>query len=171
MSGVTHHQRGSDEIGSQVGRGGRGIMTVRQVLEGKARMGAVTIDPGDTVYNALCLMAEHNIGALVVTREGRPIGVISERDYARKVILIGKTSRETLVSEIMTSPPVTVGPDATVADCMALMTSRFVRHLPVVAGGILVGCVSIGDVVKSIIAEQEDRLGQFQAYIRGEYPA
>jgi CBS domain-containing protein len=124
----------------------------------------------DSVFEALKTMAERNVGALIVLEGDRVVGVISERDYARKVILIGKASRETLVREIMSSPAVTVNLSTTVSQCMELMTGRFIRHLPVVEAEILVGCVSIGDVVKTLIAEQGRRIGEFENYIRGSYP-
>lgn len=171
MGTAAQNSRELEHIGGQTPRRRPAAVTVRHLLERKRRAGAVTIEPGDSVYNALRLMAEHDVGALVVASKGRPAGVISERDYARKVILIGKSSRETTVAEIMSAPAVTVGLDTTVAECMALMTGRYLRHLPVVAEGMLVGCISIGDVVKSVIEEQEDRLGQFEAYIRDSYPA
>jgi len=159
-----------DDIGSYLPRGERGSMSVRQVLKEKIRQGVTTISPHSSVFDALSLMAEKNIGAIVVLREGEVVGVVSERDYARKVILIGKSSRETKVEEIMGTPVVTVSPEATVAECMALMTGRFLRHLPVVEEGELVGLVSIGDVVKTLLADQEDRLGRIEAYISGAYP-
>ena len=119
-----------DDIGSYLPKAGCGSRPVAAVLHDKARAGVVTVGPEDTVYDALRLMAENNVGALVVVDKGRVAGVLSERDYARKVILIGKASRETAVEEIMGAPPVTVSPAATVAECMALMTGRFIRHLP-----------------------------------------
>lgn len=148
----------------------RASTRVGGVLAGKPTGGAVTIGPEESVFEGLRRMAAHNIGALVVVEEGRVVGVMSERDYARKVILIGKSSRETRVREIMTSPAVTVGPDDTIASCMELMTARFIRHLPVVDAGSLVGCISIGDVVKRLLAEQQERIGQYEAYISGAYP-
>jgi len=116
-------------------------------------------------------MAEKDVGALVVVDGENVIGVVSERDYARKVILIGKASRETAVEEIMGAPPVTVTTRTTVAECMALMTSRRIRHLPVVSEGVLIGLVSIGDLVKAMLEEMEARLGKIEAYISGTYPA
>ena len=98
-------------------------------------------------------------------------GIFSERDYARKVILIGKTAHETRVEEIMGTPALTVAPGATVAECLAMMTDRRIRHLPVIADGVLVGLVSIGDLVKALLADQEERLGRIEAYISGTYPA
>ena len=144
--------------------------TSRNILAEK-RPGIYTAKPDASVFDALRLMAEHNVGALVVVDGGDVVGVISERDYARKVILIGKSSRETKVREIMGTPPVTVGPATTVGECMQLMTGNHIRHLPVVASGVLIGCVSIGDVVKAIIADQRRRIQQLEAYLSDTYPA
>ena len=141
------------------------------VLQRKAHRDVSTVGPKASVFDALRLMADKNIGALVVVDGERVLGVVSERDYARKVILAGKASRDTVVEEIMGTPAVTVAPTATVAECMALMTSRFLRHLPVVEDGALQGFVSIGDMVKSLFEEQEQRLGKIEAYISGSYPA
>lgn len=142
--------------------------TVRQVLQDKGTT-VYTISPDDTVFRALEVMAEHDVGALVVVDDaGAVVGVFSERDYARKVILHGHASRELRVSAIMTSRVVTVSPDQTVADCMRLMTDHRIRHLPVVEDGRLVGLVSIGDVVKAVMSEQEFLIEQLQAYVTGE---
>jgi len=142
--------------------------TVRQVLQDKGTT-VYTISPDDTVFRALEVMAEHDVGALVVVDDaGAVVGVFSERDYARKVILHGHASRELRVSAIMTSRVVTVTPDQTVADCMRLMTDHRIRHLPVVEDGRLVGLVSIGDVVKAVMSEQEFLIEQLQAYVTGE---
>jgi len=142
--------------------------TVRQVLQDKGTT-VYTISPDDTVFRALEVMAEHDVGALVVVdAAGAVVGVFSERDYARKVILHGHASRELRVSAIMTSRVVTVSPDQTVADCMRLMTDHRIRHLPVVEDGRLVGLVSIGDVVKAVMSEQEFLIEQLQAYVTGE---
>jgi CBS domain-containing protein len=130
----------------------------------------LTIGPEATVFEALARMAEGNVGALIVVDVDRVEGVISERDYARKVILSGKASRDTAVREIMSAPAITVGLDTSVAECMRLMTENHVRHLPVIELWELVGCVSIGDVVKTIIAEQERRLAEYAAYVSGSYP-
>jgi CBS domain-containing protein len=160
-----------DNIGEILPKAGQGSAPVRTVLQRKARREVYTVVPKTSVFDALSLMAQHNIGALVVMDAGRVVGVISERDYARKVILIGKSSRETAVEEIMGAPVLTVTSGTTVAECLALMTDRFLRHLPVVDDGLLVGLVSIGDLVKALFADQQERLGRIEAYISGTYPA
>lgn len=142
------------------------MTTVQQLLASKGSE-VVGIGPDATVYEALRLMGEHNIGALVVLERGRLIGILSERDYARKVILKGKRSRETAVSEIMTPAPVTVQPSDSLETCMQLMTERRVRHLPVLQDGRLVGIVSIGDAVKAIMAQQAFMIEQLEQYIGG----
>ena len=162
-------KRNFDDIASFVETRDCGSRTVREILA-KKPTGAWTIRTEASVYEALHVMAEHNVGALVVVDGERVAGVISERDYARKVILIGKASRETFVHEIMSAPAISVELLTTVAQCMELMTGKFIRHLPVIESGILVGCVSIGDVVKALIADQGRRIGQFEDYIRGSYP-
>lgn len=142
------------------------MSTVRHLLHAK-KPGVVGIRPDASVYDALLLMGEHDIGALVVTEGEALVGVFSERDYARKIILKGKRSRETPVREVMTAPPVTVGPDDTADRCMQIMTERRVRHLPVLQDGRLVGLVSIGDVVKHIISQQAFLIEQLEGYIGG----
>ncbi len=159
----------TDEIAAFVQKQDCGSTTVREILA-KKQPGIWVVGPEASVYDALRVMAERNVGALVVVEDGHVLGVISERDYARKVILTGKSSRETLVREIMGSPAVSVDLGTTVAHCMDLMTGRHIRHLPVIASEVLVGCISIGDVVKTIIAEQGRRIGQFEDYISGTYP-
>lgn len=141
--------------------------TVRQLLQDKGTA-VYTIAPDDTVFRALEVMAEHDVGALVVTDAGAVAGIFSERDYARKVILHGHASRELSVSAIMSREVVTVAPEQTVSDCMRLMTDRRVRHLPVLDAGRLGGLVSIGDVVKAVMSEQEFLIEQLQAYVTGE---
>jgi CBS domain-containing protein len=143
------------------------MLTVRQILKSKSPQTWST-EPTATVYTALQLMAEKEIGALLVLAEGKLVGIFSERDYARKVILHGKSSAETLVSEIMTPDVVTVRPDQTIADCMALMTEKRFRHLPVVEGDKILGVVSIGDVVKAIISDQQFVIQQLESYISGK---
>ncbi|HWR98050.1 MAG TPA: CBS domain-containing protein [Candidatus Methanoperedens sp.] len=159
-----------DDIGTYLPKQESGSMPVREVLVAKRQREVLTIGPKDTVYAALSRMAAKNVGALVVVDGERVVGVVSERDYARKVILIGKASRETAVEEIMGTPAVTVSTGTTVAECMALMTSRHLRHLPVLVDGVLVGLVSIGDLVKALLADQQARLGKIEAYISGTYP-
>lgn len=124
-----------------------------------------SIGPDASVYEALELMADKNLGALVVLDDGALAGIMSERDYARKVILLERGSRETKVREIMTSDLITVSPTTSVAECMALMTDHHVRHLPVLEDGALAGVVSIGDVVRGVIGEQEALIRQLEQYI------
>jgi CBS domain-containing protein len=142
---------------------------VRRIL---ARKGSdvYSIDPAVTVYEALEKMAEKNLGALVVIRGTELLGVISERDYARKVILKDRSSREMQVHEIMSSPAVTVGPDTSIDECMYRMTDKRCRHMPVVDGGRVVGVISIGDVVSWIISAQDLTIHQLEDYISGKYP-
>ena len=147
--------------------------TVGALLREKAQLrdkvsAIQTIPPTATVFDAISLMAERNIGALPVVQGGRLIGMLSERDYTRKVMLMGRTSRDTLVSEIMTQNPVTVGPDNTVSDCMEIMTEQRVRHLPVVENGELLGILSIGDLVKWIISAQTATIEHLTRYVFGE---
>lgn len=126
-----------------------------------------SVSPDATVYEALELMAEKNIGAVLVMDEERVVGILSERDYARKVVLRGKASRDTRVREIMTENPIGVLPHRTVEECMAVMTDKHVRHLPVIDGNRVIGLVSIGDVVKDIISQQEFVIQQLENYITG----
>jgi len=128
------------------------------------------VNPDCTVYDAIALMAEKNIGALLVLAAGQLVGMISERDYARKVILSGRSSRDTAVKEIMSLPPTTVTPQEKVEECMRIVTRERVRHLPVVERGRLKGVISIGDLVKSIISEQAATIDQLHHYIAGQYP-
>ncbi len=142
------------------------MKTVRDILRTKGP-DVWTISPAATVYEALSRMAEKNVGALVVVEGGRVIGILSERDYARKVILHGKASRDLPVGEIMTCPVYYVRPQQTVQECMMQMTDKHVRHLPVLEDDRLVGVISIGDAVKAIIEEQEFTIQQLENYITG----
>jgi CBS domain-containing protein len=136
--------------------------TVRHILETKGN-DIWTIGPDETVFEALRLMAEKRVGALLVTQNDQLIGILSERDYARKVILEGKTSRGTLVSEIMTAEVVTVHPSQTVHECMELMTNKRIRHLPVVLDEKIMGVVSIGDVIRVIMYEQREKIKNLES--------
>ena len=126
-----------------------------------------TIEPGASVYDAITEMADREIGALVVTEESRVVGIITERDYARKVIIQDKSSKNTPVRDIMTEKVIYVQPDQKIDECMALMTEKRIRHLPVLNGGKLVGMISIGDVVKAVISEKEFLIDQLTSYISG----
>lgn len=140
------------------------MRSVKQLLEGKPA-GVVAVDADDPVLTAIQAMADHHIGAVLVLRGGKLAGILSERDYARKVILKGRSSAETATWEIMSSPVVGVGLDDTLDSCMRLMTERRFRHLPVLDGGELIGVLSIGDLVKAVIEEQQQEIAQLQHYI------
>jgi CBS domain-containing protein len=142
------------------------MKTVHQLLESKGRT-IVSVSPEAKVIDALRVMAEREIGAVLVVDNGRLVGVMSERDYARKVVLKGKSSQETHVREIMTERVIYVRPQQTVPECMALMTNKRVRHLPVLDGDQLVGVLSLGDLVKETISEQEFIIQQLENYIHG----
>jgi CBS domain-containing protein len=142
------------------------MKTVQEILEGKGRE-VWTIGPKDTVREALSRMAERNVGALVVTERRRVVGVISERDYARKAVVRAQTPIEILVEDIMVREPRCVTPAQTLADCMALMTDKHVRHLPVLEEDGLAGVVSIGDLVKAIIQAQESKIDELEKLIYG----
>ena len=142
------------------------MKTVEQVLEGKAHK-LLSISPEATVFDALKVMAERDVGALVVLEDEKLIGIFSERDYARKIILHGKSSRDTKVRDIMTTRVVCVQPRQVVEECMALMTEKRVRHLPVVDGKKVIGVISIGDVVKEMLSEQKFIIEQLEQYIMG----
>ena len=140
------------------------MKTVRDVLKQKGRY-VWSIAPDSTVYDALQLMADKNIGALLVVEAGRPVGIFSERDYARQVILKGKSSKDTPVRDVMTSKVVFVRPEQSIEECMALMTDRRFRHLPVLEEGKLAGLLPIGDVVKAVISEKDFIIEQLANYI------
>ena len=140
------------------------MKTVDQMLEGKKQQ-LLYITPDATVFDALKLMAERDVGALVVLEGEKLAGIFSERDYARKIILLGKSSKETLVREIMTDKVLCVRPEQTVQECMALMTEKRIRHLPVLDNKKVIGVISIGDVVKETISEQKFIIEQLETYI------
>jgi CBS domain-containing protein len=148
------------------------MKTVHDILTGKLSWEVWRIDPKATVFDALTVMGEKRVGALmVIDRAGKVAGIVSERDYARKVILQGRASKETAVEEIMTpmAELYVVSPEATVQECMVLMTGKRIRHLPVFRDHKFQGVISIGDVVKSVIAEQETVIEQLTDYISGKY--
>lgn len=145
------------------------MKNVEQILKTKAQHQTVyTIGPDDSVLDALKMLAEKNVGALPVVEDNRVVGIVSERDYARKLVLKGRSSAATPVREIMSAPVITVGPKVNLDHCMQLMTDRHLRHLPVVDGDTLLGLLSIGDLVKETIAEQASLIKQLEQYIRGE---
>ena len=142
--------------------------TIEVILNQKSRE-IWSIAPDATVYDAVALMAEKNVGALVVVENGSLVGILSERDYTRKVMLRGKRSRETLVREIMSTQLTTVDPKQSVDDCLRFMTEKRIRHLPVVKDGEIWGVISIGDLVKHVISAQSATLDQLERYISGGY--
>jgi CBS domain-containing protein len=143
------------------------MTTVNNVLNDKSNSAIFTIHPTNTVFSAIKLMAEKGIGAVVVTENDRVVGIFSERDYTRKVVLMERTSRETQVSEIMTSNVITVTTNMSVENCLNLMTEKHLRHLPVVENEQLLGLVSIGDLVKAAMDDQKKLIDQLQQYISG----
>jgi len=140
------------------------MKNVEQMLQGKGQQ-LLFVPPDATVFDALKLMAEKDVGALVVLEGEKLAGIFSERDYARKIILLGKSSKETLVREIMTDKVLCVRPEQTVQQCMALMTEKRIRHLPVLDHKKVIGIISIGDVVKETISEQKFIIEQLESYI------
>jgi CBS domain-containing protein len=146
------------------------VDTVSSILEYKGHE-VVAIPPGASVYEAIAVMARFEVGALPVLQDRALVGIISERDYARKVILQGRSSKETMVQEIMTPAPVTVTPSHTVDECLRIVTSRRIRHLPVLDGGEVVGIVSIGDLIRTLVSAQSYTIDQLDTYIRADYPS
>ncbi len=140
------------------------MTTVKHLLERKGTQ-IYSVEPDDPVLEAIGLMAERHVGALLVMRGAELVGIVSERDYARKVILKDRSLAETLVWQIMSAPVTTVTPDHTVNQCMQMVTDQRVRHLPVVSGGRVVGVISIGDLVKAVIEEQQQQIEQLERYI------
>jgi CBS domain-containing protein len=145
------------------------VDTVRLILKQKGQ-NVWSVSPEACVYDAIETMADKHVGALLVISEGNLVGVVSERDYARKVILQGKSSKQTQVKEIMTSPAISVTPEQTVEDSMRIMTEKHIRHLPVVEDGKILGVVSIGDLVKWMISAQQQTISQLHSYITSKYP-
>ena len=144
------------------------MANVKQLLAGKGEVrgkAIFSVGPEDPVLEAIRLMAEERVGALLVMKGDELVGIVSERDYARKVILLGRSSSSTPVSQIMSSPVHTVSPDHTVPECMRLMTEKRIRHLPVTERGRVVGVISIGDLVKAVIEDQQHTIEQLESYI------
>lgn len=144
------------------------MTTATQILKSKSDKTIYSTTPTASVFDAVKLMAEKSIGALVVMEGEAVVGVVTERDYARKIVLMARSSKETPVREIMTSAVICVSPERTSEECMALMTERRVRHLPVVDNGKLIGVISIGDLVKDVISEQKFIIQQLEQYIAGK---
>ena len=142
-------------------------MKIKTILSGKSRNAIFSIASTATVYEALVLMAEKNIGAVLVIDDGQLVGIFSERDYARKGILKGRSSQETHIHEVMTAKLITVSPEQKMEDAMILMSEKHIRHLPVMDEGALIGIISINDLVTAIIGDQKDRIASLESYISG----
>lgn len=139
---------------------------VKNILDGKGNI-VFSISPDTTVYDALVKLCDHNVSALLVIENDKPISIFNERDYARKVILKGKSSKETLIREVIGEDLITISPDNSIEDAMRMMTNKFIRHLPVMEKGELLGLISIGDVVKFLIEEQKFIISHMENYIKG----
>ncbi|HSV57305.1 MAG TPA: CBS domain-containing protein [Variovorax sp.] len=145
------------------------MTTVADILKAKGSQSVHGIEPTATVFDAVKLMAQKDIGAVLVMEKGRIVGIFSERDYARKLALAARSSKETLLREVMTTAVIYVRPNQTSEDCMALMTQNRLRHLPVMDGDQVIGLISIGDLVKNIISEQQFIIEQLEHYIAGDH--
>jgi CBS domain-containing protein len=145
--------------------------TIGVMLGCRPAKGILSIDPEQSVYEALEMLAKYDVGVLLVCSNNRLVGIFSERDYARKCILVGHTSKETKVKQLMTSPVISVTPKHTVDECMSLMTQHDFRHLPVVQNDAVIGVVSIGDLVKWVISGQQQTIAALEGYIAGAYPS
>lgn len=144
------------------------MLTVQQLLQEKANQEIYSLPPDATIFRALELMAEKEIGAVLVIKDGKVVGIFSERDYVRRIILRGKCSLDMSLEEIMTPTVISVSPEQTIEDCMQIITNRRIRHLPVMEGDQLVGFISIGDVMAAIIARKDDTINRLEDYILGE---
>lgn len=142
--------------------------TIGHLLKSKGN-DILSVEPKATVFEALQIMSENNVGALLVIHNGKLVGIFSERDYARKIILKGKQSKDTAVSELMTKDVLYINPQSTIQDCMVLMSAKHIRHMPVLEDGKLIGIVTIGDIVKQIISEQKTTIQELEQYITGSY--
>ncbi|HUG21568.1 CBS domain-containing protein [Piscinibacter sp.] len=144
------------------------MKTAAEILRSKPDQTVYTVEPTASAYEAMRLMADKNIGALVVVERDHVVGIVSERDYARKLVLMARSLMDTLIGDIMSSPVMYVHPHHTSEECMALMTENRLRHLPVMDGGQLIGLISIGDLVKATISEQQFIIEQLEHYISGQ---
>ena len=144
------------------------MKTAAQILRSKPDQTVYTMEPTTSAHDAVALMVDKNIGAVLVVESGNVVGIVSERDYARKIVLMARSPMDTLLRDIMSSPVMYVHPDQTSEECMALMTENRLRHLPVMDGGQLIGLISIGDLVKATISEQQFVIDQLEHYITGQ---